>query len=145
MHSTNSAIARPARPGDTIWNAYVRRMMDPNHRLVLRWCTHLAFEDVMRIDHGSIHAAGHESKRDLGTWRMAFGNGCLPATIVPASLVRITQRLIAERAHALSIAARHDEPVFTEAYGEQITRESLLEAIRRAIVLVRLSDRFLSR
>ena len=83
MRSLDAALVRPARPGDTMWNAYIRRMMDPDHRLVLQWCAHLAFDDVMRIDHGSIHAADHDPNRELRGWRIAFGNGRLPRLSCP--------------------------------------------------------------
>jgi hypothetical protein len=42
------------------------------------------------------------------------------------------------------MAARHDEPVFEESYGEPITRASLFDSIRRALALVRLPDAFLA-
>src|ERR1700733_3178852 len=133
-----------ALPCVGMWNAYVRRMMDPEHRLVRRWCAHLEFEDVLRIDHGSIHAAHSDPARALGAWRIAFGNARVPATIVPARLVNVTQQHILDRARVCSIAARHDEPVFDESFGEPITRTSLSGSIRRALVLVRLSDALLS-
>ncbi|MEA2719537.1 MAG: hypothetical protein QOJ39_1401 [Candidatus Eremiobacteraeota bacterium] len=127
-----------------MWNAYVRRMMDLDHRLVLCWCAHLAFEDVLRIDHGSIHAAYSDPLRNIGDKRLVFGDGRLPRKVVPRRLVSMTQQHIAERAAVGHVAARHDEPVFVESHGERITRETLFDSIRRALALVRLSDAFLS-
>jgi hypothetical protein len=131
-----------ALPCTGMWNSYVRRMMDPDHRLVLRWCAHLEFEDVLRIDHGSIHAAYRDPARTLGAWRIVFGDGRLPKTIVPGGLVRMTQQHIAERARVCHVAVRHDEPVFAESCGQRITRETLFDSIRRALALVRLSEAF---
>jgi hypothetical protein len=55
MRSTQTLTAM--LPCSGLWTTDVRAMMDPDHRLILRWCRHLEFEDVLRIDCGSIHAA----------------------------------------------------------------------------------------
>jgi hypothetical protein len=143
MRSTK-ATPTTALPCSGLWASYVRATMDPDHRLVLRWCAHLDFEDVLRIDHGSIHAALNGPARVLGKWRLVFGSGRLPLTIVPGGLVKATEWYMLERSRACGIAARHDEPVFEESYGKPITRASLFDSIRRALALVRLSDALLS-
>jgi hypothetical protein len=73
-----------------------------------------------------------------------FGDGQLPRKIVPRRLPGMTLQHIDERAAVGHAAARHDEPVFAESYGERITRETLFDSIRRALALVRLSDAHLS-
>ena len=133
-----------ALPSTGVWNWYVCRMMDPDHRLVLCWCAHLEFEDVLRIDHGSIRAAYSDPARNILDKRIVFGDGRLPRKVVPRRLVSMTQQHILDRAAVCHAAARYDEPVFVESHGERITRETLFDSIRRALALVRLSDAYLS-
>jgi hypothetical protein len=142
MRSTR--LMSTALPCSGLWAAYVRRMMDPDYRLVLRWCAHLDFEDVLRIDHGSIHAAHSDPARELGEWRIVFGNGRLAPALLPSRFVNMTEQYIVERSRACGTVAPHDTAVFSESYGEPITRASLAASIRRALMLVRLSDAFLS-
>lgn len=137
MRSTQTLTA--TLPCSGLWTNDVRAMMDPDHRLILRWCRHLEFEDVLRIDCGSIHAALNDPARSLGDWRIAFGDGPLPVTIVPWRLVKSTNRYIQEHSRVAGIAPAHDVAVFDESYGERITRATLSASIRRAIALVRLS------
>src|SRR5579885_1193174 len=68
---------------DGMWNALLLRMLHPGYRYVLRWCDHLAFEDVLRIDRASIAEAATDPKRFSGPIRYVFGNGTLPKTVVP--------------------------------------------------------------
>lgn len=142
MRSTQTLTA--TLPCSGLWTNDVRAMMDPDHRLILRWCRHLKFEDVLRIDCGSIHAALNDPARSLGDWRIAFGDGPLPVTIVPWRLVKSTDRYIEERFRASGIAPAHDAAVFDESYGERITRATLSASIRRAMALVRLSQAYCS-
>ena len=118
MRSTRAVTT--ALPWSGLWTSYVRAMMDPDHRLVLRWCAHLEFEDVLRIDHGAIRAALSDPARSVGKWRIVFGDGRLPLTIVPARLVLTTQRHALERSRVCGIAAPHDLPVF-EAIGPRFS------------------------
>lgn len=138
MRSTQTLTA--TLPCSGLWTNDVRAMMDPDHRLILRWCRHIEFEDVLRIDCGSIHAALNDPARSLGDWRIAFGDGPLPVTIVPWRLVKSTDRYIHERYRVSGIAPSHDDVVFDESYGERITRATLSASIRRAMALVRLSQ-----
>ena len=112
-----------ALPCTGMWNSYVRLMMDP--------ATGSSCAGV-RI---WISSASCASTMDRSK---PLGDGRLPITIVPARLVRITQRHILERTRACGIAPRHDEPVFPESRGEPMTRASLFDSIRRAMTLVRL-------
>jgi hypothetical protein len=118
--------------------------MDPDHRLILRWCRHLEFEDVLRIDCGSIHAALNDPARSLGDWRIAFGDGSLPVTIVPWRLVKSTDRYIEERSSVSGSAPAHEIAVFDKSYGERVTRATLSASISRAMALVRLSRVYFS-
>jgi hypothetical protein len=124
---------------DGMWGALARRMMHPGYRLIVRWCDHLEFEDVLRIDHASIVAAASDSKRFLGRSRIVFGGGQLPTTVVPFGLVNVTHRYITERERDSGMPAAPQTPVFAEVFGETVTRASLRDAIHRAIILVRLS------
>ena len=142
MRSTQTLTA--TLPCSGLWTNDVRAMMDPDHRLILRWCRHLEFEDVLRIDCGSIHAALNDPARSLGDWRIAFGDGPLPVTIVPWRLVKSTNRYIVERSRVSSSASANDVAVFDESYGERITRATLSASIRRAMALVRLSHVYFS-
>jgi len=142
MRSTQ--ILTATLPCSGLWTTDVRAMMDPDHRLVLRWCRHLDFEDVLRIDCGSIHAALNDPARSLGDWRIAFGDGPLPVTIVPWRLVKSTDRYIQERSHVSGTASAPEVAVFDESYGERITRATLSASIRRAMALVRLSQVYYS-
>ena len=114
-------------------------MMHPGYRLILRWCEHLDFEDVLRIDRASIVAAATDRSRFSGSWRIAFGTGQLPKTIVPFGLVSATHRYITECAGENGTAAPPDSLVFGEVFGEAVTRASVCDAIRRALILLRLS------
>ena len=136
-------LVTTALPCSGLWTTYVRATMDPEHRLVLRWCAHLDFEDVLLIDHSSIYVAHCDPARSLGKWRIAFGNGRLPIAIVPFGLVNATHQYIVQRPRVSGAIAAHNVPVFGESYGEPITRTSLSDSIRRAITLVRLSDAIL--
>ncbi|MDB5070236.1 MAG: hypothetical protein JWM87_1347 [Candidatus Eremiobacteraeota bacterium] len=144
MRSIDATAMLTALRSTGVWNWYVCRMMDPDHRLVLCWCAHLEFEDVLRIDHGSIHAAYSDPARNILDKRIVFGDGRLPRKVVPRRLVSMTHQHIVERAAVRHAAARCDEPVFVESHGERITRETLFDSIRRALALVRLSDAYLS-
>jgi hypothetical protein len=53
MEATRTSVMRI----DGMWDAEARRMMHTGYRLILRWCEHLEFEDVLRIDRASIVAA----------------------------------------------------------------------------------------
>jgi hypothetical protein len=142
MRSTETMTAM--LPCSGLWTTDVRAMMDPDHRLILRWCRHLEFEDVLRIDCRSVHAALNDPARSLGDWRIAFGDGPLPVTIVPWRLVKSTDRYIRERSRVSGTMPAHDVPVFDESYGERITRATLSASIRRAMALVRLSELYFS-
>jgi hypothetical protein len=119
---------------DGMWNALLLRMLHPGYRYILRWCDHLAFEDVLRIDRASIAEAATDPKRFSGPIRYVFGNGDLPKTVVPFGLVNCTHRYMLETADAAP-----DSPIFAEVLGEPVTRESLRNAIHRAITLLRLA------
>jgi hypothetical protein len=138
MRSTHTLTA--TLPCSGLWNNDVRAMMDPDHRLILRWCRHLELEDVLRIDCGSIDAALNDPARSLGDWRIAFGDGPLPVTIVPWRLVKSTNRYIQERSRVSSSTPASEVAVFDESYGEPVTRATLSASIRRAMALVRLSQ-----
>lgn len=142
MRSTQTMTA--ALPVSGLWTIDVRSMMDPDHRLVLRWCRHLEFEDVLRVDCRSVHAALNDPARSLGDWRIAFGDGPLPVMIVPWRLVKSTDRYIKERSRVSSIGSAGNVPVFDESDGERITRATLSASIHRAMALVRLSEAYFS-
>jgi len=142
MRSTQTLTA--TLPCSGLWTNDVRAMMDPDHRLILRWCRHLEFEDVLRIDCASIHAALNDPARSLGDWRIAFGDGPLPVTILPWRLVKSTDRYIRERYCASGVVPEQDIAVFHESYGGRITRATLSASIRRAMALVRLSQVYCS-
>ncbi|HEX3466058.1 MAG TPA: hypothetical protein VHS78_18565 [Candidatus Elarobacter sp.] len=125
---------------DGMWDAYTRQVMHPGYSLIVRWCKHLEIEDVVRIDHASIVAAATDPKRFIGSWRIAFGDGKLPVTIVPFGVVNATHQYIALRERHTGTAAAPDSPVFAEVFGETVTRRSVCEAIRRSMVLLRLAD-----
>jgi hypothetical protein len=135
MEATRTAV--PSIDG--MWNAYALRMMHPGYRLTLRWCDHLEFEDVLRIDHASIVAAATDPKRFVGSWRIVFGTGHLPKTKVPFGLVNATHRYITEHQDESGATAPPETRVFAEVFGEAVTRASLCDAIRRAMALLRLA------
>lgn len=124
---------------DGMWDARARSLMHPGYRLILRWCHHLNFEDVLRIDRASIIAAVTDPKRFIGSWRIVFGADRLPRTIVPFGLVNTTYQYLAERDRESGATAPPDSIVFAEVCGEAVSRVSICNAIRRAIVLVRLA------
>jgi hypothetical protein len=120
------------------WDDRVVRAMDPTHRLMLRWCSHLAFEDVLRIDRKSLFARatlGEQQKR----WRRMFGDNRLPAVWVPRSLLNDTESHANMREQRLRVCPAPEDPVFDQAFGKPITRESLEVAIALAVALVRLA------
>jgi hypothetical protein len=135
MQSTRSAS--PCIDG--MWHASVRRMLHPGYRLILRWCDHLDFDDVLRIDHASIIAAATDPQRFIGGQRLVFGTGQLRARVVPFGLVNTTYQYVTDCVLESGIAASPESPVFAEVFGEQVTRASLCEAIRHALILLRLA------
>jgi hypothetical protein len=135
MQATRTAV--PCIDG--MWQAYGRRMLHPGYRLILRWCDHLDFDDVLRIDHASITAAATDPERFIGGQRLVFGNGRLPALIVPFGLVNTTHRYVAECERESSLVASPESPVFAEVFGERVTRASLCDAIRRSLIILRLA------
>lgn len=92
------------------------------------------------MDHASVIAAATDPKRFIGSWRIAFGDGTLPITIVPCGVVNATHRYIALRERQTGVVAPPDSPVFAEVFGEVVTRRSVCEAIRRSMILLRLAD-----
>lgn len=124
---------------DGMWDAYARRVMHPGYSLIVRWCKHLEFEDVVRMDHASIVAAATDPKRFIGSWRIAFGDDKLPVTIVPVGVVNATHRYITLRERQTGTLAPAESPVFAEVFGETVTRRSVCEAIRRSMILLRLA------
>jgi hypothetical protein len=113
--------------------------MDPTHRLVLRWCSYLAFEDVLRIDRKSLFAPAtlaEQRKR----WRRMFGHPHLPAVWVPRSLLNDTESHANMREQRLHVCPAPEDPVFDQAFGKPITRVSLEAAISLAVTVVRLAD-----
>jgi hypothetical protein len=119
------------------WDDRVVRAMDPTHRLVLRKCSHLALEEVLRIDRKSIFAPAtlvEQRKR----WRRMFGNGSLPAVWVPRSLLNDTESHANLREQRLHVSPAPEDPIFDEAFGKPITRESLERAIALATITARL-------
>ena len=126
---------------DGMWNAYTGRMMHPGYGLIYRWCDYMDFEDVLRIDRASIVAAATDPSRFAGAWRMVFGTGQLPKTLVKFGLVNTTHRYIEECERQSGITAPQPESlVFAEVFGEAVTRASFCDAIRRALILDRLSQ-----
>jgi hypothetical protein len=120
-----------------MWQAELRRMLHPGYRLILRWCEHLPFEDVVRIDRASIAEAATNANRFAGAVRITFGDAALPMKIVPFALVNVTYRYVVDcDREGLGTDAA---PVFGEILGEPVTRASLRDAIYRAIVLLRLA------
>jgi hypothetical protein len=119
---------------DGMWNAQLLRMLHPGYRFILRWCDHLEFEDVLRIDRASITEAATDPKRFAGPIRMVFGAGTLPMAVVPFGLVNCTHRYMLENGSAAPESA-----IFAEVLGETVTRASLRDAIQRAITLLRLA------
>ncbi|HEY0394870.1 MAG TPA: hypothetical protein VGD01_10305 [Candidatus Elarobacter sp.] len=63
---------------DGMWNAQLLRMLHPGYRFILRWCDHLAFDGMLRIDRASITEAATDPKRLAGSVRLVFGAGTLP-------------------------------------------------------------------
>jgi hypothetical protein len=118
---------------DGMWNAELLRMLHPGYRFILRWCDHLAFDDVLRIDRASIAEAATDPKRFAGPIRTVFG-GLLPMCVVPSGLVICTHRYMFENGNAAP-----ESPVFAEVLGEPVTRASLRDAIHRGIALLRLA------
>jgi hypothetical protein len=110
---------------DGMWNAELLRMLHPGYRFILRWCDHLAFEDVLRIDRASIAEAATDPNRFAGPIRIVFGAGTLPTAIVPSGLVKCTHRYMLENGNAPP-----ESPV---------TRATLRDAIHRGIALLRLA------
>jgi hypothetical protein len=119
---------------DGMYNAQLLRMLHPGYRFILRWCDHLEFEDVLRIDRASIIEAATDAKRYAGPMRLAFGAGALPMAVVPFGLVNCTHRYVRESGDAPPESA-----VFAEILGETVTRASLRDAIQRAMALLRLA------
>jgi hypothetical protein len=118
-----------------MWNAQFLRMLHPGYRFILRWCDHLAFEDVLRIDRASIAEAATDPKRFAGAIRLVFAAGhALPTTVVPFGLVNCTHRYMLENGNAPP-----QSPVFAEILGEPVTRASLRDAIHHGIALLRLA------
>jgi hypothetical protein len=119
---------------DGMWNAQLLRMLHPGYRLILRWCDHLEFENVLRIDRASITEAATDPKRFAGPMRLVFGGGALPMAVVPFGLVNCTYRYITD-------AANHtpESAIFAEISDEVVTRASLRDAIQRALALLRLA------
>jgi hypothetical protein len=136
MQATRTAV--PCIDG--MWQAYGRRMLHPGYRLILRWCDHLDFDDVLRIDHASITAAATDPERYMGEQRLVFGTGRLPALIVPVGLLNTTHRYMAECERECGRPAPPESPMFAEVFGEPVTRASLCNAIRRALILLRLAS-----
>ena len=125
---------------DGMWNGYAGRMMHPGYRLIHRWCDYLDFEDILRIDRASIVSAATDPSRFAGAWRIVFGTGQLPKTFVKFGLVNTTLRYIEECEREGGITAPQPESlVFAEVFGEAVTRASFCDAIRRALILLRLS------
>jgi hypothetical protein len=119
---------------DGMWNAQLLRMLHPGYRLILRWCDHLTFEDVLRIDRASIIEAATDPRRFAGPIRLVFGSSTLPMAVVPFGLVNCTYRYVADSG---DVASTSD--IFVEVLGETVTRASLRDAIQRAIALLRLA------
>jgi hypothetical protein len=124
---------------DGMWDARARSLMHPGYRLILRWCHHLDFEDVLRIDRASIAAAATDSSRFIASWRIVFGDQQLPRIIVPFGLVNVTQRYVVERDRESAVTTPPESLVFAEILGEVVTRASVCDAIRRAVILLRLA------
>jgi hypothetical protein len=135
MEATRTAVTRI----DGMWDAEARWMMHTGYRLILRWWEYLEFEDVLRIDRASIVTAATDPSRFAGSWRIAFGTGRLPKTIVPFGLVSTTHRYITECDAENGTEAPPDSLVFAEVFGEAVTRASVCDAVRRALTLIRLS------
>ncbi|HEY0394407.1 MAG TPA: hypothetical protein VGD01_07910 [Candidatus Elarobacter sp.] len=120
---------------DGMWNAQLLRMLHPGYRFILRWCDHLAFEDVLRIDRASIVEAATDPKRFAGPIRLVFGAGhALPTSVVPFGLVNCTHRYMLE-----SGTAPPESAIFAEVHGEPVTRASLRDALHHGITLLRLA------
>jgi hypothetical protein len=137
MEATRKALAGV----DGMWNGYAGRMMHPGYGLIHRWCDYLDFEDVVRIDRASIVAAATDPSRFAGAWRIVFGTGQLPKTFVKFGLVNTTHRYIEECERESGIIAPQPESlVFAEVFSEAVTRASFCDAIRRALILLRLSQ-----
>jgi hypothetical protein len=117
-----------------MWNAQLLRMLHPGYRLILRWCDHVEFEDVLRIDRASITEAATDPRRFAGPIRLVFGPGTLPMVVVPFGLVNCTHRYMTERMDVARASA-----IFAEVLCEPVTRASLSDAIRRALALLRLA------
>jgi hypothetical protein len=121
-----------------MWQAELRRMLHPGYRLILRWCEHLPFEDVVLIDRASIAEAATNANRFAGAVRIAFGDAALPMKIVPFTLVNVTHQYVLNCARE-GPEADSASAVFAEIFGEPVTRASLRDAIYRAMVLLRLA------
>jgi hypothetical protein len=120
---------------DGMWNAQLVRMLHPGYRFILRWCDHLAFEDVLRIDRASIDDAATDPKRFAGPIRLVFGAGhALPTTVVPFGLVNCTHRYVLGNGNVSP-----ESPIFAEVLGETVTRASLRDALHHGIALLRLA------
>lgn len=117
------------------WYFRILRRMDPGHRLVLRWCMYLAFEDVLCIDRRWLVAHELRSGPSL-RWRLMLGNDKLPKTWAPCTLVEETEWYAIERAEATWPHPEGNTPVFDQAGGEPITHASLRAALRDALLLV---------
>lgn len=127
---------------DRAWSVSLRRVMHPGYRLILRWCDHLDFEDVLRIDHASIERAMDDPNRNIGPWWIVFGDGHLPMTIVREGLLNTTTQYITDSERENESPKSPKALLFTEVDGETVTRTSISAAIHRAITLLRLSRMF---
>ena len=108
--------------------------MGATHRLVLRWCAYLPFEDVLRIDRkwllGRELRAGRSRR-----WRLMLSTERLPQILVPCNLVSATEGYATYREQDMDPAPAPEAPIFDVVNGGPITRATLRNAVERAISL----------
>jgi hypothetical protein len=108
--------------------------MGATHRLVLRWCAYLPFEDVLRIDRKWLFGRELRAGRRW-RWRLMLPTERLPQILVPRNLVNATEGYATYRADGMVPFPKEEDPIFDVVNGGPITRATLRTAVERAITL----------
>ena len=106
--------------------------MGATHRLVLRWCAYLPFEDVLRIDRKWLFGRELRAGRSR-RWRLMLSTERLPQILVPCNLVSATEGYATYREQDMDPAPAPEAPIFDVVNGGPITRATLRNAVERAI------------
>ena len=106
--------------------------MGATHRLVLRWCAYLPFEDVLRIDRNWLFGRELRAGRSR-RWRLMLSTERHPQILVPCNLVSATEGYATYREQDMDPAPAPEAPIFDVVNGGPITRATLRTAVERAI------------